>query len=169
MRYRAEASQPLFEFILTDAADMHAHSGALQAILNKQLDGIIVRKVLAPQTITSVIAGLEADAEGRRKFPMFKDSVNAPYTLGRPIVGAETDLVDYYRDAQLQRARLNRLFEGHRPYEESIAEVFPALSGGLPVEAAQSPDGEAFTPSTVRVLPEGHEIGVHFGDQAAAV
>lgn len=167
MRTRTDRSRPLFDFIHTDMAQLGAHAGALQAILNKQLDGIIVRDVLPPATLAAVIERLEADASDRRDFPMFKGHDNAPYTVGRAIVGTEHDLVDYFRDAVVQRSRLATLFAGHTDYETRIAEVFTTLSGGLPAEVAHSPDGEAFTPSTVRVLTEGHEIGVHVGNEFA--
>lgn len=167
MRSRADRSKPLFDFVMTDVSQIDVHAGALQSILDKRLDGIIVRNVLLPETIAAVIPRLEESAVGRRKFPMFKALDDAPYTLGQPIVGTDMDLVEYYRDAVVQRARLADLFAGHQAYEARIAEVFTALAGGLPAEVAHSPDGQAFTPSTVRVLTEGHEMGVHVGNEFA--
>ena len=166
MRIRTDPSKPLFEFIMTDVASIGEHAGALQAILHKRLDGIIVRNVLSPQALSAAIERLDANTE-RRKFPMFKALDDAPYTVGEPIVGTDHDLVAYFRDAVAQRDRLAALFAGHPAYEARIAEVFRALAGGLPAGVAHAPDGRAFTPSTVRVLTEGHEIGVHVGNEFA--
>ncbi|MBL8303861.1 MAG: hypothetical protein JNM26_13930, partial [Ideonella sp.] len=84
MRTRTDPSKPLFEFIMTDVASIGEHAGVLQAILHKQLDGIIVRNVLSPQAVSAAIERLDANTE-RRKFPMFKALDDAPYTVGEPI------------------------------------------------------------------------------------
>ena len=164
MRFRADRSKPLFDFVLTDVAQVRDHADTLKAILEKRLDGIIVRNVLTQETIQAVIARLEDDPEERRKFPMFKALDDAPYTVGQAIVSAQLDLVDYFHDAVTQQARLAQLFAGQQDYERRIADVFSALAGGLPAEVAHAPDGKTFTPSTVRVLTEGHEMGVHVGN-----
>ena len=167
MRSRADRLTPLFDFILLDVTQIHNHSNTLQAILNKRVDGVIVRNVLAQDTIDAVVDRLAENLSDRRKFPMFKTLEDAPYTVGQAIVGAGNDLVDYFQDAVTQRTRLANLFAGHQDYERRIVEVFSALSGGLPVEVAHSVEGKAFTPSTIRVLTEGHEIGVHVGNEFA--
>jgi hapalindole-type alkaloid chlorinase len=167
MRHRADKNAPLFDFALIDYTQLSEHSGALQAILEKRLDGIIVRNVLSAETVSTVVRRLEEDTSNRIKFPMFKELDDAPYTVGQAIVSASFDLVDYFRDAALQTARLNDLFSGQQEYQKQISGVFSALSGGLPTQVAHSPEGRAFTPSTVRVLPEGHEMGVHVGNEFA--
>ena len=164
MRYRADPSRPLFDFRVFDASELADRAGALQDILHKRLDGLIVRGVLSPETLAAVVARLEQPATERREFPMFKGQQGAPYTVGQAIVSTEHDLVDYFRDARLQQARLASLFEGRQDYQSRIAEVISALAGGLPAQVAHAPDGSLFTPSTVRVLPEGHEMGVHVGN-----
>ncbi len=98
---------------------------------------------------------------------MFKALEDAPYTVGQAIVSTDHDLVDYFRDAAVQSARLQRLFAGQQDYEHRIAEVFSSLGGGLPAKVAHSPEGASFTPSTIRVLTEGHEMGVHVGNEFA--
>jgi hypothetical protein len=121
MRTRTDPTAPLFDFAFIDASELGPHSNMLQAILEKRLDGVIVRNVLTPQTVASVLARLEEDTDGRTKFPMFKEQADAPYTVGQAIVTAGVDLVDYFRDAALQTARLQRVFAGQQDYERSIA------------------------------------------------
>jgi hapalindole-type alkaloid chlorinase len=164
MRVRTQPDKPLFEFIYTDVKDVHQHAGSLQAILENRLDGLIVRNVFSPATLEAVVSRLENKTVARREFPMFKGKAGAPYTVGQAIVTSEFDLVEYFRDAVEQRDRLDQLFAGQQDYERCIAHVFSALAGGLPATVAMGPEGQAYTPSTVRVLPEGHEIGVHVGN-----
>ncbi len=86
MRYRTDRSKPLFDFILTDVSQIHEHAGALLAILEKRLDGIIVRNVLTPETLAAVIGKLEENAVDRRKFPMCLRRLRMrPTPWGRPL------------------------------------------------------------------------------------
>jgi hypothetical protein len=48
----------------------------------------------------------------RRVFTGFTDGESSPYTLGRPIVAATPDLVEYFETAADTRARLRELFGG---------------------------------------------------------
>lgn len=164
MRFRTDRSKPLFEFLLIDFSDIDQHPQTLQSILNKQLDGIIVRKVFDADTVATVARRLDEDSLERRTFPMFRGQADAPYTVGHAIVNSDVDLTDYFRDAAQQDSRLARLFEGQTSYRDRIAAVFSALSGGLPAVSPVGPAGQPYTPSTVRVLTEGHEIGVHVGN-----
>jgi hypothetical protein len=164
MRFRTDRSKPLFEFLLIDFSEIEQHPQTLQSILNKKLDGIIVRNVFDPTTVATVARRLDEDSLDRRAFPMFRGQADAPYTVGHAIVNSDVDLTDYFRDAALQDSRLARLFAGQTSYRDRIAEVFSALSGGLPAISPLGPEGQPYTPSTVRVLTEGHEIGVHVGN-----
>jgi hypothetical protein len=128
---------------------------------------MIIRNVLPPDVVDTVCARLEADhTMTRQAFPMFADRPDAPYVVGQAIVTSGGTMSAYFREARAFREQCRALFEGQVDFERRVESIFRALSGGLPVEVAPGPEaGSTYTPATIRVLPEGHEIGIHVGNE----
>jgi hapalindole-type alkaloid chlorinase len=166
MRKRTSPSEPLFRFLDIDAAEVGNHPALIDDMLHQRLDGVIVRGALPPEVVRRVRERLEREevAFQRRVFTGFTDGESSPYTLGRPIVAATPDLVEYFETAADTRARLRELFAGEPDFEGHMEALFGALAGGLPVRVPSGPEGATYAPATFRFLPEGRDIGVHVGN-----
>jgi len=165
MRTRQDTTQSLIQFVFVDASDLEGQADALEAMYQKRLDGMIVRNVFPRDVVEGVVERMETLDLPRRIFPKFADHAAPPFTIGWPIVRAGADLDGYYADAALQRERIRQLFPGDHAFEPRVEAIFSQLAGGLPAEIAPGPDGTTAPPATIRVLPEGHEIGVHVGNE----
>lgn len=167
MRRRASASEPLFRFLFIDAADVGRHPTLIEDMISKHVDGVIIRNLFDSKTISRLkgrLAGNDVPFE-KRIFNGFADGPNAPYTLGRAIVSADPDLVEYFNVANSTRKNLRAIFEPDVDFERRMAEVFGALANGRPVSVPAGPaDGQTYAPATFRFLPEGRDIGVHVGN-----
>lgn len=165
MRVRTDKQKPLIDFLIVDAVDVARHAGAIAAIYAKELDGMIIRGVLPGAAVEAAVRTLEADAMPKKRFEHYAHLAHPAFTVGQPIVGAQASLEAYFEDAAEQRKRIAQLFAGHVDFEQRIYEIFSLLGGGLPAEVAPGPSGKTCPPATVRVLPEGTEIGVHVGNE----
>lgn len=166
MRTRPSPDAPLFQFLYIDAADVANHPHAIRAMYDKQLDGMIIRNVLPRETIAAVAERLGGDAGFvKMPFPMFASQKAPPHTLGAPVVGCDPEMREYFAHAGDYRHACRALFAGQVDFEARVEEIFRALSGGLPIVVPEGPHGGTYTSSTIRVLPEGHEIGVHVGNE----
>ncbi len=164
MRLRTDPTRPLFTFVDLPATGATAHPGALRAIYDKRLDGVILRGFYPTEAMNRIVERL---AEAR--FAPRAADPSLPEVLGRPIVGEDPALVAYFEDAPRQRLRLRALFEGLGDFEERLVRVLADLSGGLPASPVPGPSGSHCTPATLRVLPEGREIGLHVGNDFASM
>lgn len=160
MRFRSHPTRTLFDFLELPADRAHEQLGALRAMYEKRMDGLILRGLYPPEAMALV-------AERLASFSLHSLAANVPQTLGRSIVGEAPDLQAYFEDAQQQRVRLRALFSGLGDFEETLVRVFAALTGGLRARLVPGPDGRLATPATVRVMNEGHEIGVHADNEFA--
>lgn len=167
MRRRASQTEPLFHFLFIDAADVVRYPMLVEDIIAKKLDGVIIRNLFDSETISRLKGRLARNEVPfvKRVFNGFDDGPNAPYTLGRAIVSADPDLVEYFETAKNTRENLRNLFDGDVAFEQRIAEVFSALSNGRPVSVPPGPEeGQTYAPATIRFLPEGRDIGIHVGN-----
>lgn len=171
MKNRDNPAEPLFRFLDIDVADVARHPTAIADVMARKFDGMIVRGALSAETLALVLDRLarREPAFPRATFPGFPEGDASPHVLGRAIVASEPDLAQYFAAAIDFRRCLRELFEGDVAFEARIEAIFGALSGGLPVSVPPCPsgsgfDGGTYTSATVRVLPEGHEIGVHVGN-----
>ena len=166
MKTRSSPGDPLFRFLDIDAADVGRYPSAIDDMRERRLDGMIVRGVIPPDELAAAVERLERrDLPVRRNtFPGFPEDDASPYVVGRTIVACAPDLADYFEDAADLRRCLPALFPGDPGFEARLESIFSALGGGRPVSVPAGPDGTAtYTPATIRVLPEGREIGVHVG------
>jgi len=167
MRRRTQPDAPLFRFLFIDAADVNRHPTLIEDMIAKHVDGVIVRNLFDSETILRIKDRL---ARGdvpfdKRIFNGFGENSNVPYTLGRAIVSADPDLVEYFDVAQSTRKNLHDFFKPELDFEQRMAEVFGALANGRPVSVPAGPgEGQTYAPATFRFLPEGRDIGVHVGN-----
>lgn len=157
--------EPLFRFLDIDAADVGRYPSLIDDIRAGRADGVIVRGVLPPDAVAAAVGRLARRDPPlpRTVFPGFTDDERAPYVLGRTIVSCAPDLGEYFADATALRGSLPALFREGPGFEARLEGVFSALAGGRPASVPAGPDGTTYTPATIRVLPDGNEIGVHVG------
>lgn len=153
----------LFEFLIVDADEAAAHPGTLQAMFHKRLDGVILRGALTPDVVARAVAAIEGGALPRRVMAYTEGHQSPAYTIGTALIN--TPLGPYLDDAPEQTRRLAHIFGEEGWFEERVRGLVSALAGGLPAEAAPGPDGRACPFASLRVLPEGTEIGVHVGNE----
>jgi hapalindole-type alkaloid chlorinase len=171
MKTRDNPAEPLFHFLEIDAVDVDRYPTVIADIMGRRFDGVIVRGVLSKDVVARVVDRLERRDPPfpRAVFPGFPDSDASPHILGRAIVASDPDLAQYFAAAADFRRCLRELFGGELDFEARLEAIFGALSGGLPAQIPVRPGGSAphdgtYTPATVRVLPDGQEIGVHVGN-----
>jgi hypothetical protein len=165
LKRRSRPDEPLFRFLTVDAADVGRYPSAIDDMRERRLDGMILRGVLSQAEIAAVLERLERRdlPVPRNTFPGFPEDDTSPYVVGRAIVSCSADLEDYFRDAADFRRCLPALFPGEPSFEARLGSIFSALAGGRPTSVPAGPRGTTYTPATIRVLPDGHEIGVHVG------
>jgi hapalindole-type alkaloid chlorinase len=163
---RHESDQPLLRFVTIDAADIHSYPTAVADIYAGRLDGMIIRGVLPHDAVELVVDRLERgefDMEAI-KFVPFAHLDVAPHTLGRAILASGMDTDAYFHSAGMFREKCRALFRDTVDFEQRIEQTIGVLSGGLPVSVPSGPGHGSYTPATIRVLPDGHEIGIHVGN-----
>lgn len=143
------------------AADAARHPDALHTMFDNQMDGLLLRGLFTPELMARVSRRIDGGMVPRRIMGDQAHLAQPPYTIGQAIVGMADELDDYFADAALQSARIRTLFTGRVDFEATIAATLSALSGGLPVEVATGAQGQPCPSATIRVLPEGAEIGAH--------
>jgi hapalindole-type alkaloid chlorinase len=155
---------PLFTFLDLHAEDAQAQAGALQAIFEKRLDGLIVRGALAPQQVARAMEVLEQQDLSTQSYSHSPTGAARGHIVGQSLVSAP-NLSTYLQDGPAQRARLGTIFGGEGLFEAQMARMFSALAGGLPAGPAPGPEGEPCSAASVRILPDGAEIALHVGNE----
>jgi hypothetical protein len=156
------------EFLQIDVSEVGRYPDALHDMACKKTRvGLIVRNLFDRETMDHVAAQL---TQAGMLSEIFLSPVAAmqgltyrpPDLFGRPIVGAG-DLSQYFTFARVFREKCQVLF-GQPHFEERVQWVFSQLSGGRAVSVPTNALGETYSPATVRVLPDGHEIKLHVGN-----
>lgn len=166
VKRRESSEDELFHFLVIDVGDVAKYPTAIADMYERRLDGIIVRGALPADAIDTIVERLERDEFGMTpvKFVGSTDGEVAPHVLGRSLLSSGAEMESYFADAEQFREQCRALFRDTVDFEQCIERVFVALSGGLPVSIPQDPQGRSYTPATIRVLPNGHEIGIHVGN-----
>ena len=166
VKRRESSEEDLFSFLIIDAAEVAKYPTAIKDMYEQRLDGIIVRGALPADAINTAAARLERGEFGMNplKFPAFTHLEVAPHVLGRTLLSAGAEMENYFADAQRFREQCRVLFRDTVDFEQSIERVFASLSGGLPVLVPRDSEDRTYTSATIRVLPTGHEIGIHVGN-----
>lgn len=164
MRKLQNSGQPLFDFLDIHVSELDKHSGAIQTMLfDGSFQGMVIREVLSEETVERVNNRLKDDYGGVERCSYPGEVDQTLYLLGEAIVSCQPDLQEYFIHAEKYRESCRCLFAGNPDFETMIGSTFQQLSGNLPAKVPEGPQGETYTSSTIRVLLEGGEIGIHVG------
>jgi len=158
--------EPLFRFLDVQASEVGQYPSLIDDMREGRVDGVIVRGVFSESEVDAAVRRLDHGDPPlpRTTFPGFPpESPSSPYVLGRTIVSCPADLKAYFADAGAIRKALPAVFSEARGFEARVEKVLGTLGGGRPVSVPEGPEGATYAPATVRVLPDGNEIGVHVG------
>lgn len=171
MKTRVSLDEPLFRFLEIEQAGIHHHRSCVDDILAKRSSGIIIHDAL-PQHALRVAQerlGQHDMLLGKRPFNDFPDHPSSPFMIGRVLVSASADLVEYFDAAPQTRDHLRTLFAGTLDIDEHVQGLLGALAADRPVSVPVAPHGKTYASATVRSLPQGQEIGVHADNSSARI
>ncbi len=156
-------------FLDIHVSEVKNYPNALHEIaFDRKFEGIIIRQVFTEELMKRVVERLENNEGDMNSIwisKMAKEScAKAPYMYGQSIIGSEPDLKKYYACSSAFRQGCRILFQGHPDFEEKVESVFYNLSDGRPIQIPTSLEGDTYTPATIRVLPDNHEIDLHVGN-----
>jgi hypothetical protein len=146
-RHRIDRRHPAGEVLArwwdVSSRDLESHPDGVAAVHRGELDGFVIRGVLAPDEAAdfakrTVESGLLHDNVGGR-------------LLGTSLLGLP-DRSTYYPAAATTRRQLDEL-SGSR-FQSRIEDVLRRLGGGRNVELPREAPDETYLPATVRVLGE---------------
>nr|AIJ28572.1 2OG-Fe(II) oxygenase family oxidoreductase [Fischerella ambigua UTEX 1903]APB62241.1 2OG-Fe(II) oxygenase [Fischerella ambigua UTEX 1903] len=167
MSNNAVSTKSALNFLDINVTEVNNYPTAIQdIIIDRRFDGMIIRGVLPLDSIERVIRRLEDEDEGGMKLIFNKNEefgTKVAQIYGHVIVGQSPDLKDYFASSAIFRQACRALFQGNPDFEERVESVFHSLCG-LPVEIPTGPEGQSYTPATLRLLTEGREITVHVGN-----
>nr|8AUT_A Chain A, Oxidoreductase [Hapalosiphon welwitschii UH IC-52-3]8AUT_B Chain B, Oxidoreductase [Hapalosiphon welwitschii UH IC-52-3]8AUT_C Chain C, Oxidoreductase [Hapalosiphon welwitschii UH IC-52-3]8AUT_D Chain D, Oxidoreductase [Hapalosiphon welwitschii UH IC-52-3] len=161
------STKPALHFLDINATEVKKYPTAIQdIIINRSFDGMIIRGVFPRDTMEQVARCLEEGNDGGMKSILNKNEefgTKVAQIYGHAIVGQSPDLKDYFASSAIFRQACRTMFQGSPDFEEQVESIFHSLSG-LPVEIPTGPEGQTYTPATIRLLLEGREIAVHVGN-----
>lgn len=171
MKKRVSSDEPLFQFLEIDASDVERHGSSIDDILGRRISGLIVHNAIPNNALQAAQKQLAEDAmqAARRPFNGFPDDRSSPFMIGRVLVSADPDLVEYFDTAPQTRKHLRTLFAGTLDIDERVQHLLGALAAQRSVCVPTAPDGRVYASATVRSLPHGHGIGVHADNSSARV
>lgn len=156
----------LFNFLDIHVSEIQQHKNAIQAMMfDRKFEGMIIREVFPRDTVDRVNQILEQEDAGIERILFPDPSEKDAYLLGQALISSNPDLQEYFAHAAAFRKQCRLLFQGKPDFETQIESVFQHLSGGLPVKIPTGPQGQTYASATIRVLPEGREIGIHVGNE----
>jgi hypothetical protein len=150
-------------------SEINNYAGSLQDIFfNRRLEAMIVRDVFPKSVMEEAIERLEKDEGGLSAVFVSSQSKSAlvakiNHSYGPGVFGSQPDLKEYFAKASVFRQGCRALFQGNVDYEEHIKSVFHSLSGGLPVKIPTGLEEKSYSSSSIRVIPDSHEIPIHVG------
>lgn len=160
------STEPLFRFDVVACDELDRYPEGIDRIWQRAIDGLIVKNVFTESTIAAV---LERHRRGtpelrRRTFDDVGDGSELPYVISRGLITSPPDLGDYFADAAHFRAGCRELFAGHQDFETRFTEILSRIGAGVPNAVPTGPEGQTYSPATIRVLPSGRQIGLHSGN-----
>ncbi len=160
---KAPPERPVLDFEFIHVDDLARHPDALREIYSGKRGGLVVRGVYSREEMARVVSRLEQSQE---KFPqMLLPATQKSYFLGLCLEGGDPTLQEYLAAAEHFRQETLPVFSGMEPFESRVETLFRSLSGGRPVQLAHFGDGRAYTPATIRILPEGGQLAPHCGNE----
>jgi hypothetical protein len=155
--------RPVLGFEFIDVEDVVKYPDALREIYNGTRGGLVVRGVYSKEDMARVVSRLESK---QQNFPrMLLPKSQKSYFLGLCLEGGDPTLKDYLRAAARFREETLPVFAGMEPFESRIERLFRSVAGGRAVKLARYSDGRAYTPATIRILPEGGQLAPHCGNE----
>ncbi|HWA89092.1 MAG TPA: hypothetical protein VG889_03595 [Rhizomicrobium sp.] len=156
---RAQTSAPLYTLQDIEADRIGDYPDGLQDICDGRVDGFVIHNAFSREEVERVAGRLTR----RGPFP------DAPFgnilIYGPALYVSESDLERYRREAVEFRRFCAETFRGGRDFEARIVEILAAMGSGRDVGLPAAPDGQPYTPATIRVLEVGQDMGWHFENQ----
>lgn len=160
----------MFAFVDVDASDLSGRPDAMHEMFERRLDVMIVRNVFSPAQAKAVVDRLERPDAG---YPFLEnrqsDDQSSPYNLGQVLIPSRTyphgtPHEVYFPAAAEFRRTCASLFQGGLDFETRLEEILRGISGGRRVGVAHGPDGQPYTPATIRAIPRGAGYALHAGN-----
>ncbi len=158
-RGEIRSAAPLYRLEEISADDVGDRPDGLQEICDGRVDGFVIRDAFTRAEVEAVAARLTRVGP----FP------DAPFgnilIYGPALYVSESNLERYRSEATEFRSFCADLFGAGRDFETRITEILTAMASGRGVTLPAAPDGNPYTPATIRVLEVGQEMGWHFENQ----
>ena len=165
-RVMSSPREPPFRFEIVPASAVDRCPDGIGRLWDRSLDGLVIKGFLSEPTLAVVLDRLAHNRpELRRR--IFEDRAygeDPPYVISRGLITAPADLVDYFADAAHFRQGCRALFAGVEDFEDRLRHVLATIGGGARIELPSGPEGQPYSPATIRVLPPDGEITVHCGN-----
>ncbi|WP_414517097.1 hypothetical protein [Nostoc sp. PCC 9305] len=156
---KSPVAKSLYNFVELDVSEIGNYPEGIIDICDRQIHGLVVKNFISEEDISRVVSRLT------RKGAFPGSSFGDVLIYGPALYVCDADITQYCEEAVDFRKYCRQLFSGGADFETRLTEVLGAMSGGRPVELPVTPDGYAYTPTTIRVLKTGQEMGWHFENQ----
>lgn len=156
---KSPVAKSFYNFVELDVSEIGNYPQGIIDICDRQIHGLIVKNFLSEEDISRVVSRLT------RKDPFPGSPFGDVLIYGPALYVCDADITQYCEEAVDFRKYCRQLFSGGADFETRLTEVIGAMSGGRPVQLPVTPDGYAYTPTTIRVLETGQEMGWHFENQ----
>lgn len=152
-------AKPLYNFLELDVNEIGNYPEGIRDICDRKIHGLIVKNFFSQEDISRVLSQLT------RKDPFPGSPFGDVLIYGPALYVCDADITQYCKEAIDFRKYCRQLFSQGTDFEARLTEVLGAMSGGSPVELPVTPDGYSYTPTTIRVLESGQDMGWHFENQ----
>lgn len=151
-------TRPFFALQHVPIDRIHEHAGALSAIHDGQLDGVLVEGAMAPE-LAAVIAQ-RLDEHHARRFDEIRLVPDVDAFMQSPVLVRAESWEQYLGAAEPWREACAWLCEGGPTFSDVFSHVLGALAGPHPVRVPTR-GGRPFVSDTVRRLPPGGRLPRH--------
>ncbi len=152
-------AKSLYHFVELDISEISHYSEGIKDICDRQIQGLIVNNFFSQEDVSRVVSRLT------RKGPFPGSPFGDILIYGPALYVCDADISQYCKEAVDFRQYCRQIFSGGADFETRLVEVLGAMSGGRAVELPVTPDGYSYTPTTIRVLEPGQDMGWHFENQ----